>query len=344
MIRDTAAFRRDLLRWYDQNARDLPWRASKALWPVLVSEFMLQQTRVETVIPYFQRFMARFPDAAALARAPETEVLAAWSGLGYYSRARNLREAAAAITAQNPETYEQVRALPGVGPYTAAAVSSIALDLPHAAVDGNVLRVLARLTADASDIGAESTRARFRDADQRLLAPQRPGDFNQAMMELGATVCLPRSPHCLVCPVSKHCLARQTGRQDELPMKRPKPAVARAEAEVAVVRCGAGWLLKQRAARESRMADFWELPHPGDVPGVVLSLCGSFRHSIVNTRFTVAVYRGELDVTPDGLKSATVDDLETLPLTTISRKALNLEKRASAARPRGIRLQVARGE
>ncbi len=343
-MRNAAAFRRDLLRWYDQNARALPWRASKALWPVLVSEFMLQQTRVETVIPYFERFMARFPDAAALARAAETEVLAAWSGLGYYSRARNLREAAAVIAAENPATYEQVRALPGVGPYTAAAVSSIALDLPHAAVDGNVLRVLARLTADASDIGAESTRGRFRNAAQQLLAPQRPGDFNQAMMELGATVCPPRSPRCLICPVSKHCLARQTGRQDELPVKRPKPAASDAEVEVAVVWCGDRLLLKQRAPGESRMADFWELLHPADVPGAVLSLCGSFRHSIVNTRFTVAVYRGELDAAPIGLKSVTPGELEALPLTTISRKALDLEKRASTSVLRGIRLQVAIGE
>jgi A/G-specific adenine glycosylase len=343
-MRDTAAFRRDLLRWYDQNARTLPWRESKALWSVLVSEFMLQQTRVETVIPYFERFMARFPNAAALARAPETEVLAAWSGLGYYSRARNLREAAAVITAESPGTYEQVRALPGVGPYTAAAVSSIALDLPYAAVDGNVLRVLARLKADASDIGAESTRARFRDVAQQLLAPQRSGDFNQAMMELGATVCLPRSPRCLLCPVSKHCLARQTGRQDELPVKRPKPAGIDDEAAVAVVRCGDRLLLKQRAPGESRMPGFWELPHPDDVPGAVLSLCGSFRHSIVNTRFTVAVYRGVLDATPNGLKSVTADDLETFPLTTISRKALNAENPHLTRFPRGIRLQVARGE
>ena len=248
-----------------------------------------------------------------------------------------------AIANRSPTTYEQVRALPGVGPYTAAAVSSIALGLPFAAVDGNVLRVLARLTADASDIGVETTRVRFRNLAQQLLAPRRPGDFNQAMMELGATVCLPRAPRCLICPVSQHCLARQTGRQEELPVKKPKAAASQAQAEVAIVRRSGSVLLKQRHAAESRMADFWELPHPADVPGVALSPCGNFRHTIVNTRFTVAVFSGKAGEAPPGSQWVNIKDLPTLPLTTIAHKALACE-RASSTRQSGIELRASVGE
>ncbi len=169
---------------------------------------MLQQTRVEAVIPYFKRFLAQFPHPAALAEAPEPVALAAWSGLGYYTRIRNLRRAAGEIAEGFPADYGRIRELPGVGPYTAAAVASIAFDLPFAVADGNVFRVLARLLGEAGDIGLQSTRNRLAGVAQTLLDLQRPGDFNQAMMELGATVCLPRAPQCLLCPVGADCLAR----------------------------------------------------------------------------------------------------------------------------------------
>ena len=202
-----------MLEWYEHNRRDLPWRRTRDPYRILVSEIMLQQTRAEVVIPYYQRFLKRFPDAGTLAQAKEADVLACWSGLGYYSRARNLQAAARAITATEgfPRDYASLRALPGVGPYTAAAVSSIAFDQPCAVLDGNVLRVLARITNDSSDIASARTRAGFQRVADGLLAPECPGEFNQAMMELGATICLPRVPTCSFCPVAEFCEARKAG-------------------------------------------------------------------------------------------------------------------------------------
>src|SRR5579862_6586746 len=193
-----------LLAWYDARHRDLPWRSTTDPYRIWVSEVMLQQTRAEAVIPYYERFLERFPNAAALAVASEQEVLAWWSGLGYYSRARHLHKAARLVADGFPKTYETIRELPGVGDYTAAAIGSIAFGLPHAVVDGNVLRVVARIENDAADIAAPRTRERFRTVAQNWLE-QAPADsfgaFNQALMELGATICLPRNPACTTCPV-----------------------------------------------------------------------------------------------------------------------------------------------
>lgn len=186
-----APFRRALLAWYDRERRDLPWRATPGqtgrpdFYRVWLSETMLQQTRVEAVVPYYNRFLARFPDVESLARASEPDVLTAWSGLGYYSRARNLHRAAKHVIATGlPADYAQLRQLAGIGPYTAGAVASIAFGLPHAAVDGNVLRVISRLANDPGEISSPQTRRRFSQEAQRLLHLRRPGDFNQAMMEL----------------------------------------------------------------------------------------------------------------------------------------------------------------
>ncbi len=174
---------------------------------------MLQQTRVETVIPYYERFLSRFPDFAALAAAPEPELLAQWSGLGYYYRARNMQRAAQLMNAQGgfPSSFDEIRALPGIGDYTAAAIASIAFGLPHAVVDGNVFRVLSRVLADATNIASSGARQHFAGIAANLLDPNRPGTFNQALMELGATVCLPKSPQCLICPVHEYCRARAHG-------------------------------------------------------------------------------------------------------------------------------------
>ena len=325
-------FRRLLLRWYEQSRRDLPWRSGRDPYRIWLSEIMLQQTRVETVLPYYHAFLARFPDVAALAGAPESEVLAMWSGLGYYSRARNMQRAARLIADAGafPADYPQLRELPGIGDYTAAAVASIAFDLPFAAVDGNVLRVLARVFNDDGDIGSPVTRRRFANLAQRTLDPKRPGEFNQAMMELGATVCLPRNPRCGTCPVHSLCGARAAGRTAELPIKLKRQESKSETISVAVVRRDNLVLMRQRSADASRMADFWELPHTEDLAGLMkLRLHGSFRHTIVNTVFDVQVFTGELRRAPAG--SQWMDPAHAaMPVTTISRKALSMVGEAGA--------------
>ena len=319
-----------LLRWYRQSHRDLPWRATRDPYRIWLSEIMLQQTRVEAVLPYYANFVERFPDVASLAAAPESEVLALWSGLGYYSRARNMLRAARQISAtgQFPKDYAGLRALPGVGDYTAAAIASIAFDLPFAAVDGNVLRVVARLFNDEGDIGSPLTRRRFQalaqDALDTMLARRHPGEFNQAMMELGATICLPRNPRCESCPVSAMCGARATGRSTELPIKLKRQESRSETISVAVVSRGDRVLLRQRPADASRMPGFWELPNAADLPSLsALRHHGAFRHTIVNTVFEVQVVTGMLRRAPAGAKW-THPTKDRLPLTTVTRKALAL--------------------
>lgn len=315
-----------LLRWYRQSHRDLPWRATRDPYRIWLSEIMLQQTRVETVLPYYHAFLERFPDVASLAAAPESEVLAMWSGLGYYSRARNLLRAARQITAmgQFPADYAGLRALPGIGDYTAAAIASIAFDLPFAAVDGNVLRVIARLYNDDGDIGSPLTRRRFQALAQNALDPHHPGEFNQALMELGATLCLPRNPRCESCPVAALCAARAAGRESQLPIKLQRYQSKSETISVAVVFRGDRVLLRQRPPDAARMPGFWELPHTEDLPALRNPRHhGAFRHTIVNTIFDVQVLTGTLHHTPAGARW-THPAQQGLPLTTITRKALKL--------------------
>ena len=288
---------------------------------------MLQQTRAQAVIPYYQRFLERFPDVEALAMAREAEVLALWSGLGYYSRARNLQRAARAIvTAREfPRNYDPIRELPGVGPYTAAAVASIAFALPHAVVDGNVLRVIARIRGDGADIKSSKTRARFQQIADEWLDRGDPGLFNQAMMELGATVCLPRMPRCAACPVAAFCEARRTNRQHELPVKGGKRPAERIGLQVVIIARKGSVLLRRRASTESLMAGFWELPAPEDLPGWHGgATLGSFRHTITHHLYTVTVQTGHLPGTHRGFEWRSVRALKVIPLTTIARKALKL--------------------
>ncbi len=222
--RELSEFRKQLLGWFRQFQRDLPWRRTKDPYRIWLSEIMLQQTRVAAVIPYYERFLERFPDVHALAEAPQEEVLRLWSGLGYYSRGRNLQRAARQIVAKHdgafPQTEQEVLALPGIGSYTAAAILSIAFGAKHAVLDGNVARVLARLGAIQGDLrDAQRWQALQKSADD-LLDSKSPSDWNQGMMELGAMICTPRSPQCLLCPVSKFCQARQLGLAESLPEKR----------------------------------------------------------------------------------------------------------------------------
>ena len=224
--RDLVRFRKQLLSWFRQFQRDLPWRRDQDPYRIWLSEIMLQQTRVAAVIPYYERFLERFPDVRALAEAPEEDVLRLWSGLGYYSRARHMQAAAREIVAnhngQFPRDPEAALALPGIGPYTAAAILSIAYDAKLAVLDGNVARVIARLDAVRGDRREGGRRQALQARADELLDRQSPGDWNQAMMELGATMCTPRAPQCLLCPVGKLCRARQLGIAEALPQKRKK--------------------------------------------------------------------------------------------------------------------------
>ncbi len=222
--RELSEFRRQLLGWFRHFQRDLPWRRTRDPYRIWLSEIMLQQTRVAAVIPYYERFLERFPDVRALAEASQEEVLRLWSGLGYYSRGRNLQRAAQQIVAKHggifPQTEAEVLALPGIGRYTAAAILSIAFGAKHAVLDGNVARVLARLDAVKGDLrDARRWQALQKSADG-LLDAESPSDWNQSMMELGAMICTPRSPQCLLCPVAKFCRARQLGLTESLPEKR----------------------------------------------------------------------------------------------------------------------------
>jgi len=313
-------FARRLIHWYLRHRRALPWRETPDPWRILVSEVMLQQTRVAAVIPYYERFLARFPDAASLAGAQESDLLALWSGLGYYSRARNLRRAAQAIVEAGgfPETYQGIRALPGVGDYTAAAVGSIAFGLPYVVVDGNVLRVAARFWNDAGDIGSAATRSRLREKAQAELPENRAGDYNQALMELGATVCLPRNPQCLLCPIAADCEARRAGTERKLPLKAPKTPVLRVKKCVFVVEKKAKVLMTQRKG-------FWELPDESELPQARrLEEIGVIRHSIMRTSYTIMVIRARLARAPKGFHWIERNALDGLPVGTIARKCLRL--------------------
>jgi A/G-specific adenine glycosylase len=292
---------------------------------------MLQQTRVEAVIPYYNLFLQRFPSVERLAAAPEEEVLTAWSGLGYYSRARNLHHAAKQIVAAGvPSTHGEILELRGVGAYTAAAVASIALGKAHAAVDGNVIRVIARLTNDAAEVTSSAMRARIGEEAARLLDARQPGDFNQAMMELGAMICVPATPRCETCPVEKFCAARAAGTALQLPVKLKKQSVNDVALDLAIVeRAGCIFLVK-RAVAERRLADFWELPSMNLLPAAHAVELAKLRHQIVNDRFSITVWQIAFESVesggmPDG-EWVELSQLDRIPLTTVTKKALTARK------------------
>lgn len=221
-------FTQTILSWYDQGHRDLPWRRTQDPYRIWISEIMLQQTRAETVVSYYERFLARYPTVQDLASAPEEELLKAWEGLGYYSRARSLQKAAKEIVAryggQLPADLEKLRALPGIGDYTAGAIASIAFGIPAAAVDGNVERVLCRWDAITDEVGTPAVRRQIAARAQALVPSDRPGAFANAMMEMGATMCTPKNPKCLLCPVREGCMGFAQGIAQELPHKAKKKA------------------------------------------------------------------------------------------------------------------------
>ncbi len=258
-----SAFRRRLLRWYDREKRRLPWRETVDPYAIWLSEIMLQQTTVATVLPRWERFLARWPTVEELAAAPAAEVLHEWSGLGYYARARNLHRAAGIVAREHagrlPSTVEELRRLPGMGPYTAAAVASIAFGEAVAVLDANVERVLARLVALEEDSRSAGGKRHLREWAAALLDPNRPGDHNQALMELGATLCTPKAPACGRCPAAGDCLGRRSGQPERYPL-RPARAPMEQAREVALVLARGGRFLVLRRQDGVSFGGMWELP------------------------------------------------------------------------------------
>lgn len=319
------SFRRALLSWYSQHRRDLPWRRDRDPYRIWISEIMLQQTRVAAVLDHYARFMQRFPTVQVLAAARDGSVLAAWSGLGYYHRARRMHQAAKIIAREHggvfPQSAEEWLELPGIGRYTAAAVASIAFDEAVAVLDGNVERVLERLCGDPSSKEAAWQRA------ESLLERARPGDFNQAMMELGATICTPRAPQCLICPVHSFCATRG------VEAARPQAARKNKQTYYALARRGDSVLLTQRPADASLMAGMWELPElaPEAVNGDPPLL--RVRHSITDTDYRVSVFalsEEQLQLLATGARWFTPKHCERLALTGLARKIMRKVANESA--------------
>ena len=333
--KDRVHVRRALLRWYDEHRRDLPWRETRDPYHIWLSEIMLQQTRVAAVLDHYRIFLERFPNIQALAAASEDAVLAAWSGLGYYRRARMLHEAAQQITEKHggcfPQNSEALLALPGIGRYTAAAIASIAFGEPVAVVDGNVERVLQRF------IGVSLSAPQIWQHAQALLVASRPGDFNQAMMELGATVCVPREPRCPMCPVRNWCATQQSQQSMERRASPPGPATNSTRQVKKEIWCvlsqrDRGILLIQRPKKTSLMPGMWELPQSSKPPRPLSASphWRTFRHSITITDYTVHVLRNTTlrnmpspDTTGDAKgKWIAIDRIPQIPITGLTRKIL----------------------
>jgi A/G-specific adenine glycosylase len=324
-----ARLRRALLRWYDAHKRDLAWRRRVSPYRTWVSEIMLQQTTVATVVPYYERFLKRFPDVQALAAAPEDEVLKLWAGLGYYSRARNLRRAAQEIVTAHggdfPSDPEAILALPGIGRYTAGAILSIAFGKPAPLVDGNVIRLFARLFAVRENVKKAETLKRFWSIAEDLIDANRPGDWNQALMELGATVCSPESPSCGACPAATLCAAKAQGIQDELPVVDKRRAPVPLTWKCVWVEKGGRVLLWKRSEDERFLKSHWGLPesrHLKVEPGPRLR---TIRHSITHHRITVDVHQalepGEL---PPAARWSPKSRLNERLVSSLWRKAAGL--------------------
>jgi A/G-specific adenine glycosylase len=354
----SAAVSDALVAWFHRHRRDLPWRRKRDPYRVWVSEVMLQQTTVKAVVPYFERFIRRFPNVRRLAAASETQVLAAWSGLGYYRRARHLHAAARRIAVEHggrvPDRRDALLALPGVGRYTAGAILSIAYSQPEPILDGNVTRVLCRLAGERRDPRRREVAARLWEEAGRLVgAAASPGDLNEALMELGATVCAPASPDCTLCPIACWCVARATGRQDSIPPPRARGRTVQLRQRVALIQRDGRVLLRRRAA-SGLMDGLWEVPlvePAGDHrratatrrsartaggaggadrlneggPRVRLgAVVASVRHTVTYRRIEVEVRNAALLAEPRGARYRWVDEktLADLPVSSLVGKIL----------------------
>lgn len=336
-----------ILNWYQQHARTLPWRHPPGerghpdFYAVWVSEIMLQQTRVETVIPYFERWMSQFPTVKALAEAPEQAVLSAWEGLGYYRRARNLHKAAKLVVSQHngelPPNLPELRKLPGIGRYTAAAIASIAFGQDVAILDGNLKRVFSRIFDISTPADSLAGEKMLWSLAESNLPPGRSGDYNQALMDLGATICLPKKPLCLLCPLAELCQARALGAQEQRPVLKPKPLVPHKIKGAAIIVRDGQTLLNQRPA-EGLLGGLWEFPsaevdadsaealataietgyrlkvHP-------LSRMDAVRHAYTHFKLTQIPWRCELIHIPEdsALKWVAVVELSNYPMGKVDR-------------------------
>ena len=345
-----AKFQRRLLAWFRAQKRDLPWRRSRNPYRVWIAEIMLQQTRIAAVLPYYRRFLRRFPRVESLAAAREAEVLKMWSGLGYYSRARNLHRAARQIIAVHggkfPREWEQALALPGIGAYTAAAVLSIAYDAPLAVLDGNVARVLARLGAMRGELREPSRWKYLQKAAQRLLAAEAPGDWNQALMELGETICTPQSPRCGECPVAEYCRARGLGLTAKIPAPRKKRGAVSQEIAAAIL-CdprGRTLLLKDPGAHDDVLfSRLWQFPavqvkrragaelrkHLRKTLGVecgALEKLNGARHGVTYRKITLSPFLVRVGVLPRAARARILPlgDFGRLPVSSATRKIASI--------------------
>ncbi len=347
---DAQGIREKLLAWFDAERRDLPWRADREAYTTWISEVMLQQTRVDQMLPYYERFVGRYPNVESLASADRDDVLKSWEGLGYYARARNLHRAASIVAEQGfPKDRDEWLALPGVGPYISAAVASIMNAEPVAAVDGNVERVVSRLFIIADQKGSPAFRRRVRDTAEQLLHTGRPGDFNEAMMDLGATVCRPRTPACGECPIRSFCRAAARDKQTDFPVRKKTKAVPH-HREVVVVMCNeSGDLLLRQRPEDGLLGGLWELPGTRVGPlaqerqeledhldaalpwaSAVSAAAGEIKHAYTHFRVTVAAYvgrpHGHLSAggfnLPEQYCWANANELEALALPRAHRKLL----------------------
>ena len=351
---DREALHRQLLTWYRERKRDLPFRLTKDPYAILVAEIILQRTRMKAGVPYYERFLAAFPSVRALAAAPEADVLRAWEGLGFYRRAQNLHRAAKTIVAEFggelPSDFDALRGLPGVGDYTAGAVGSIAFGLRVPAVDGNVARVLARVYRIEGNPSEGPARRRLRAVAADLVPEAAPGDWNQALMELGATVCVPRAPRCGECPVSGECLAFAAGVQDALPQPAAKRAVPVVHVVFAVVRRGDSVLLVRR--REGLHEGLYALPGGGvgwgespeeslrshlsvlHVRPEALEPIGAVRHTFSHLRWEGVAFRCRARGAPRGAEWIPVSQIARVPIVPLHRRLVERAARlTSASRP-----------
>ncbi len=331
--------REALLFWYDQHARDLPWRQEQDPYRIWLSEIMLQQTRVETVIPYYKRFLASYPDAAALSAAKEEEVLKLWEGLGYYARARNFHGAIQEVQSRYgglvPSEPREFRRLPGVGDYTAAAVMSIAFGIPLAAVDGNVKRVVSRLFGLQGDLQKQAAVKEIKQQAADLLDIKRPGDFNQALMDLGATICTPPNPSCSDCPLKSYCLALRFDTANAIPPKKSQKPLPLVEITAVIIVQQEKCLIRQRP-RDGLLGGLWELPTlgPDTLSAAQVTLeeeLAVLHHQFSHLLWKVSVFKGNLSGEPPAKapwRWVTAAELITLPFPAVYHPAVEAIKRA----------------
>jgi A/G-specific adenine glycosylase len=342
-------FQADLIGWFTNEKRDLPWRREKDPYRIWVSEIMLQQTRVDTVIPYYNNFMEQFPTLDEFATADEEKILKAWEGLGYYSRVRNLQSACKEVQEKYegvvPNTPKEISSLKGIGPYTAGAVLSIAYGVPEPAVDGNVMRVLSRILSIWEDIAKPSTRKIFEESVRKLISHDNPSYFNQALMELGALICTPTSPSCLLCPVREHCNAFEEGTQKELPVKTKKTKVKDVNLIAGILTDPKGRILIHKRPENGLLANLWEFPNfefltdlingqadflnqlksEFEVEAVMNESLGSIEHVFSHLKWYIQIYSGKITSEvkeTSRLKLVSLDEMEAYAFPVSHQKML----------------------